>query len=68
MTMVVQDDSSVDVNSHPLGYILSTFKMYHLVGGLCGGVTATLITHPFDLIKLRLAGNVWTILQLMYII
>jgi solute carrier family 25 folate transporter 32 len=27
----------------------------HLVAGIAGGVTSTLITHPFDLIKLRLA-------------
>jgi len=39
------------------GKKLSSFKIHHLVGGFCGGVTATLITHPFDLIKLRLAGE-----------
>ena len=40
-----------------LEFVLSSFKVHHLVGGLCGGVAATLITHPFDLIKLRLAGK-----------
>ncbi len=34
---------------------VSLIRIHHLLGGLCGGVTATLITHPFDLIKLRLA-------------
>lgn len=34
---------------------VSGIRVHHLLGGLCGGVTATLITHPFDLIKLRLA-------------
>lgn len=37
--------------------VLSGIKLRHLIGGLCGGVVATLITHPFDLIKLRLAGG-----------
>lgn len=31
-------------------------KYEHLLAGLCGGVFSTLITHPFDLIKLRFAG------------
>ena len=35
----------------------SGIRIHHLVGGLCGGVVATLVTHPFDLIKLRLAGK-----------
>ena len=52
-----EEDSLMDPKSHPLSYFLSAFKMYHLVGGFCGGVVATLITHPFDLIKLRLAGK-----------
>lgn len=41
----------------PQDSILAGIKSNHLVGGLCGGVIATLITHPFDLIKLRLAGK-----------
>ena len=32
-------------------------KYEHLVSGVTGGVVSTLITHPFDLIKLRLAGE-----------
>jgi solute carrier family 25 folate transporter 32 len=35
---------------------LSQLRYRHLVAGVAGGVTATLLTHPFDLIKLRLAG------------
>lgn len=30
----------------------------HLVAGLAGGVASTLITHPFDLTKIRFAGNI----------
>ena len=36
---------------------LSGVKYEHLVSGLSGGVVATLLTHPFDLIKLRFAGK-----------
>ncbi|CAI8005609.1 hypothetical protein GBAR_LOCUS4317 [Geodia barretti] len=36
---------------------LSQLRYRHLVAGVAGGVTATLLTHPFDLIKLRLAGR-----------
>ena len=36
---------------------LSGVKLNYLAGGLCGGVVSTLITHPFDLVKLRLAGE-----------
>ncbi len=36
---------------------LSGIQYEHLVAGLSGGVTATLITHPFDLLKLRFAGE-----------
>ena len=32
-------------------------KYEHLVAGVTGGVVSTLITHPFDLIKLRFAGE-----------
>ena len=41
----------------PVPPFLSGVKLSHFFGGLCGGVVATLITHPFDLIKLRLAGE-----------
>ena len=34
----------------------SQLRYEHLVAGMMGGVTSTLVTHPFDLIKLRLAG------------
>lgn len=36
---------------------LSGVKYQHLVAGLSGGIVSTLATHPFDLIKLRFAGN-----------
>ena len=37
---------------------LSRIRYEHLVAGLTGGVISTLVTHPFDLIKLRFAGSV----------
>ena len=43
---------------------LSGIKYEHLVAGLTGGVTATLITHPFDLLKLRFAGKLNHCIQL----
>lgn len=35
---------------------VSRLRYEHLVAGLTGGVVSTLVTHPFDLIKLRFAG------------
>lgn len=32
----------------------------HLVAGISGGVTSTLILHPLDLIKIRFAGELMT--------
>ncbi|XP_032529032.1 solute carrier family 25 member 32 [Danaus plexippus] len=37
--------------------ILSHIKYEHLVAGISGGVTSTLILHPLDLIKIRFAVN-----------
>ena len=41
----------------PLSFF-SGVKYEHLLAGLTGGVVATLATHPFDLIKLRFAGEI----------
>lgn len=35
----------------------SHVKYEHLVAGISGGVTSTLILHPLDLIKIRFAGR-----------
>lgn len=35
----------------------SHIKYEHLVAGISGGVTSTLILHPLDLIKIRFAGK-----------
>lgn len=37
--------------------LLSHIKYEHLVAGISGGVTSTLILHPLDLIKIRFAGK-----------
>lgn len=37
--------------------LLSNLKYEHLVAGISGGVTSTLILHPLDLIKIRFAGK-----------
>lgn len=37
--------------------IFSHVKYEHMVAGVSGGVTSTLILHPLDLIKIRFAGN-----------
>ena len=48
-------DEETEVVSGPLSFLWE-LRYRHLVAGVAGGVTSTLITHPFDLIKLRLAG------------
>jgi hypothetical protein len=35
---------------------LSHVKFEHLLAGVCGGVASTLVLHPLDLLKVRLAG------------
>lgn len=37
--------------------LLSHVKYEHLIAGISGGVTSTLILQPLDLLKVRLAGN-----------
>ena len=37
--------------------VMSGVHYQHLVAGLTAGVAATLVMHPFDLIKLRFAGE-----------
>jgi solute carrier family 25 folate transporter 32 len=37
--------------------VLSHVRYEHLVAGISGGVTSTLILHPLDLIKIRFAGK-----------
>lgn len=50
-TMEGQIKTNPEVSS-----FISGIKYEHLVAGIAGGVVSTLLTHPFDLIKLRLAG------------
>lgn len=44
--------------------LLNHMKYEHLVAGISGGVTSTLILHPLDLIKIRFAGEFDVIIQL----
>lgn len=37
--------------------IFSHVKYEHMIAGISGGVTSTLILHPLDLIKIRFAGE-----------
>lgn len=37
--------------------LFSHVKYEHLIAGISGGVTSTLILQPLDLLKIRLAGN-----------
>lgn len=37
--------------------LFSQVKYEHMVAGISGGVTSTLILHPLDLIKIRFAGK-----------
>lgn len=36
---------------------LASIRYEHLVAGLSGGVISTLVTHPFDLLKIRFASK-----------
>ena len=40
-----------------LGSLLKHVRYEHLIAGVTGGVTSTLILHPLDLIKIRFAGD-----------
>lgn len=53
MTTMKNPNSS----STKLAALLSHIKYEHLVAGISGGVTSTLILHPLDLIKIRFAGK-----------
>ena len=46
---------------------LSGIKYEHLVAGMTGGVISTLVTHPFDLIKLRFAGTFMGTVSIMLV-
>ena len=49
-------ESQSESASSGLKSLLSGLRYQHLAAGLAGGVASTLVTHPFDLIKLRFAG------------
>lgn len=37
--------------------VLSHMKYEHLIAGVSGGVTSSVVLHPLDLIKVRFAGK-----------
>lgn len=37
--------------------LLKNIKYEHLIAGVTGGVTSTIILHPLDLLKIRFAGE-----------
>jgi len=55
MTSTTEEEFGKRLSPHSF---LSRLRYEHLVAGLTGGVVSTLVTHPFDLIKLRFAG-IW---------
>lgn len=48
--------------------LFSHVKYEHMVAGVSGGVTSTLILHPLDLIKIRFAGKCLSLLQTNFIL
>ena len=46
--------------------LLEHVKYEHLVSGLSGGVSATLALHPLDVIKVRLQGIYFRIVNALY--
>lgn len=46
--------------------LFSHIKYEHLVAGISGGVTSTLILHPLDLIKIRFAGKLCDLISRHY--
>lgn len=44
--------------------VMSSFRFEHLLAGVAGGVTSTLILHPLDLIKIRFAGKLCHIVKM----
>lgn len=53
-------------NSSSTKALFSHIKYEHLVAGISGGVTSTLILHPLDLIKIRFAGEYCTMYSRNY--
>ena len=39
------------------GGFLKHVKYEHMVAGIAGGVTSTILLHPLDLLKIRFAGE-----------
>lgn len=49
-----------DIN--PKFNLLTHIKYEHLIAGVTGGVTSTLLLHPLDLLKIRFAGKLVSVL------
>ena len=59
-------ESQSESHSSGLKSLLSGLRYQHLAAGLAGGVASTLVTHPFDLIKLRFAGIIVIMILLLH--
>lgn len=50
-------DNDIKSTKNYIANAFSNIKYEHLVAGISGGVVSTLVLHPLDLVKIRLAGN-----------
>lgn len=55
--MTTKSSCSTGARSKSKLAFLTHVKYEHLLAGISGGVTSTLILHPLDLIKIRFAGK-----------
>ena len=52
--------SNCSQNSSPFSWVRH-LKYEHMVAGVSGGVTSTIVLHPLDLLKVRYAANDGTV-------
>lgn len=51
--------SSKSGDPNPKFNFLAQIKYEHLISGVMGGVTSTLLLHPLDLLNIRFAGELF---------
>ena len=57
VAVTMDEQSDAPASPMTLRLFWSGIRYEHLIAGVAGGVVSTLVTHPFDLIKLRFAGK-----------